>query len=226
MRRADADTLRGSKGDDTLMSGGGNDVLNGGAGVDTLSGAGGNDTIQGAGNDVIAGDLGNDSLPGGAGDDRITFDRLDAWIKGDAARIGSPSMPMPSRAVLLDCSTRPMRRATGSTWLGWAGLDAIAGGADNAFAFIGTAAFGNVAGRLRYAAMSGGLTVQGDLDGMASPTQLLRLGWLAQRDRSPALRRRIAATLRTPRHHRMRRGFPCHGPASPSGSASPPTRIC
>ena len=44
-------------------------------------------------------------------------------------------------------------------------IDAINGGADDAFSFIGSAAFSHTAGELHYVAVSGGLMVSGDVNG-------------------------------------------------------------
>ena len=44
-------------------------------------------------------------------------------------------------------------------------IDAIAGTADDAFAFIGTAAFSNQAGQLRFEAADGLVHIFGDVDG-------------------------------------------------------------
>ena len=46
-----------------------------------------------------------------------------------------------------------------------AAIDAVAGGADNAFSFIGAAAFSGVAGQLRAYSQSGNFFVAGDVDG-------------------------------------------------------------
>ncbi len=44
-------------------------------------------------------------------------------------------------------------------------IDAVSGGVDDAFAFIGTAAFSGTAGELRQAASGGNAIVTGDVDG-------------------------------------------------------------
>ena len=45
------------------------------------------------------------------------------------------------------------------------GIDAIAGGTDDAFAFLGTGAFTGTAGELRYFVYNGNTFVEGDVDG-------------------------------------------------------------
>ena len=49
--------------------------------------------------------------------------------------------------------------------LSLAGIDAIAGGADDAFTFLGTGAFTHTAGELRYDNASGAAVVYGDTNG-------------------------------------------------------------
>jgi hypothetical protein len=44
-------------------------------------------------------------------------------------------------------------------------VDAIEGSGDNAFTFIGTGAFSDTAGELRYVANAEGVTIEGDTDG-------------------------------------------------------------
>ena len=47
-------------------------------------------------------------------------------------------------------------------------IDAIAGGADDAFSFIGKSAFSGIAGQLRYFASGGSAYLAGDTDGDGS----------------------------------------------------------
>lgn len=44
-------------------------------------------------------------------------------------------------------------------------IDAIDGGGDNAFSFIGAGGFTGVAGQLHYVASAGGVTIEGDTNG-------------------------------------------------------------
>jgi hypothetical protein len=46
-------------------------------------------------------------------------------------------------------------------------LDAVNGGADNAFSFIGAGAFTGIAGQLHYVVSLGAVTVEGDTNGDA-----------------------------------------------------------
>lgn len=164
------DELRGQDGDDTLSGGKGNDLLEGGNGIDTLLGGDGDDQMRGgndndllvasAGNDRLNGGKGIDELLGGAGNDGL-FGAEDADImRGGAGRdflmggLGSDTFvysgadiagPLfDSIDVIADFVSAEGDRIDLSL------VDAITGGADNAFSFIGTSAFSNVAGQLRY----------------------------------------------------------------------------
>ena len=122
--------IQGNAQNNSLIGGSGNDVLAGGEGNDTLNGGGGNDALLGnEGNDVLNGGPGLDLLDGGAGADRYVF--------------------IPS-----GMSTTQIDRVYFSTSDGdvidLSLIDAVTGGGDNAFSFIGTNAFSGVAGELRY----------------------------------------------------------------------------
>jgi Ca2+-binding RTX toxin-like protein len=112
-----------------------------GAGDDSLSGA--------AGADLIAGGLGGDTLRGGGGNDVFRY---------DGAADSSPS----ATDLIEDFSTGDR--------IDLGRIDADAGLAgDQAFSFIGSAAFGNHAGELRYENVAGTTwLVQGDTDGDGS----------------------------------------------------------
>jgi ELWxxDGT repeat protein len=119
----------------------GANVLDGGEGDDALYGLGGNDTlIGGIGSDLLDGGLGNDSLAGGAGNDSFLF-RSVAEAHGD---------------VIADFSVAEGDR------LNLRSIDANTSVAGNqAFAWIGVALFGGVAGQLRF---ENGV-LSGDVDG-------------------------------------------------------------
>ncbi len=144
----DNDTLRGGDGADHIDGGNGDDTLEGGAGVDMLIGGNGNDVLHGGagddtllggnGNDVLNGGAGNDVLHGGNGNDRFVFTDLG----------GTDQVTDFRRGDKIDLS----------------GLDAIAGGGDDAFAFIGAGAF-TAAGQLRSYASGGSFFAEGDIDG-------------------------------------------------------------
>jgi len=115
-------------------------------GKDTLLGGGGNDTlIGGYGNDRLVGGNGDDVLSGGTGGDRFVFSDprhgTDRILDFDAAE---------GDRILL-------RKIDADT----------ATAADDAFVFIGDAAFSGTAGELRAKATDGGTVqrIEGDVDG-------------------------------------------------------------
>jgi Ca2+-binding RTX toxin-like protein len=115
--------------------------LDGGEGNDSIFGLGGADTLLGgAGKDRLEGGLGADRLVGGLGADRFVFAAA-ADANGDV--IVDFNRAEGDRVDLRHMDTNP----------GLAG--------DQAFAWIGDAAFSNVAGQLRF---SGGV-LAGDMDG-------------------------------------------------------------
>ncbi|HMR31255.1 MAG TPA: hypothetical protein PKA13_09585 [Geminicoccaceae bacterium] len=131
------DTLWGSDDADRLDGNAGADRLDGGNGTDHLRGGVGNDRLSGGdGADILRGDAGRDSLTGGAGDDTFDFFLTDHSQPGAADRITDFA-----QGDLIDLSR----------------IDAVAGGADNSFVFIGDSRF-TAPGQLR-AYVSGGSTI-------------------------------------------------------------------
>ena len=119
---ADHWTVKGVDGNDRVTTLGGNDTLIGGNGNDALS--------SGGGNDVLRGGAGADILTGGAGNDLFDFNAI-SESKGTA------------RDTITDF-------AQGSDRIDLSDIDPIAGVIGNqAFAFIGEAAFSGKAGQLR-----------------------------------------------------------------------------
>jgi Ca2+-binding RTX toxin-like protein len=136
-------TLLGS----SAINGTGNTVANtliGNAGNNTLSGLGGNDTLNGAaGNDLLIGGAGRDAMLGGNNADTFDFNSV------------AETLPA-TRDVIMDFS-----RGQGDK-IDLSNIDArvdLAG--DQAFTFIGTAAFTGIDGQLR----QGGSVIQGDVNG-------------------------------------------------------------
>lgn len=129
----------GADGADKLYGYGGADTLLGGAGADSLYGGGAIDQIYGgAGRDILRGDLGNDVF----------------WFDdGDYSGITNAA------------ADRIVDFGQGFDKIDLSLTDAVAGGADNAFSFIGTAAFGNVAGQLRFEQSLGVTLILGDTNG-------------------------------------------------------------
>jgi len=135
------DTLNGGNHDDTLNGGGGSDTLNGDSQKDVLNGGAGNDFLWGgSGNDVLNGGAGNDMMAGGDDKDIFAFSEI-----GGADRITD----FQRGAEKIDLSA----------------IDAVAGGADNAFSFIGASSFSGVAGQLRSYTDAGNKYVAGDVNG-------------------------------------------------------------
>lgn len=135
----------------TLISAGnGNDQLLGGSGDNRLFGGAGDDWLSGGGGaDMLVGGAGLDSMTGGSGADQFAFN------PGDFAASILPSQ--------VDRIT-DFSRADGDK-INLSPIDAITGGSDNAFSFIGNAAFSGVAGQLRYDYAGSDTMVFGDING-------------------------------------------------------------
>ena len=123
--------------------------LSGGQGHDSLYGNAGANVLQGwNGNDLLVGRTGKDTLTGGAGADRFSFTALgDSVVGANADRITDFSHAQGDRIDL-------------------AAIDArftVAG--NQAFSFIGAAAFTGVAGQLHYWHDAGRTIVSGDVNG-------------------------------------------------------------
>jgi Ca2+-binding RTX toxin-like protein len=123
-------------------------ILTGNTGKNALSGLGGDDgLIGGGGDDRLTGGAGRDTLTGGAGADRFVF------AKGDSG--AGPA----TADRIVDFSHNAHDR------IDLGAIDARVTGPDNAFSFIGTKAFGNVAGQLRYEIGDHVTLVSGDTNG-------------------------------------------------------------
>ena len=141
--------LYAGDGYDRVIAGYGDDSVDGGLGEDQLFGGGGQDTILGGdGDDRITGGAKADSLTGGLGADVFYF------VHGGGSRAAGHSGALRGDTIADFVS--------GQDRINLAAIDAdLTVGGDQAFVFIGTAAFAAVAGQLRYA---GGL-LEADLDG-------------------------------------------------------------
>ena len=138
----------------TLVDGGaGNDTITGSAGADTFGGGSGNDVLTGSGgDDRIIGGTGRDTMDGGAGADSFVF----------------TSIADSRRSVQADLITG---FATGTDKIDLSALDAdpLTAG-DQAFLFVGSAAFSHVAGELRVVSSAAGygvLSIDLNGDGLA-----------------------------------------------------------
>lgn len=135
--------ILGASGTDTLSGLDGNDEIRGQTGADTLSG--------GNGTDLLVGGSGVDVMTGGADDDTFRFSTsFESGLGANADRITD--------------------FAPGTDIIDLAGADAdITTSGNQAFAFIGNAAFSSTAGELRYFDDGTDTWVQADIngDGMA-----------------------------------------------------------
>ena len=98
----------------------------------------------GGANDILTGGLGRDTLTGGEGNDIFDFN------------LASESATGANKDVITDF-------LSGSDKIDLSGIDAVAGGSDNAFTYINTGAFTSVAGQLRYDVAT--TTLQCDING-------------------------------------------------------------
>ena len=131
---------------ENAIGGGGDDVISGNSASNLLQGGGGNDRLNGL--------AGTDRSEGGAGADIFVFSAAGHsvfWLRSDGAK-RAPD-------VLTDFTS-------GLDKIDLSAVDANAGTAsDDAFAFIGTAAFSNQAGQLRFETAGGVVHILGDVDG-------------------------------------------------------------
>jgi Ca2+-binding RTX toxin-like protein len=152
------DTLEGEGGNDRVYGNAGDDFVNGGAGNDNVFGGGGNDNVQGgdgadilnghAGNDLIVGGPGNDLLVGGPGADRFLF---------NPGHLGA--------GLSATDRIKDFSHAQGDT-IDLHNLDAnSSAGGNQAFTWIGGAAFSGTAGELRTEVVGNTTYVYGDTDG-------------------------------------------------------------
>jgi Ca2+-binding RTX toxin-like protein len=137
-----ANRMEGASGSDQLTGLGGADVLLGGAGNDNLQGGAGDDTIEGG--------AGRDILVGGGDNDTFVFRAAsESAVGGQRDRINS--FVQGEDKVDIDP------------------IDAMGGGADDDFAFIGNGGFSGsgTQGELRYfqVVSSSQTIVEGDIDG-------------------------------------------------------------
>jgi Ca2+-binding RTX toxin-like protein len=135
--------------DNVLHGSASNNALAGLAGADTIRGGGGRDTLDGgAGADLIDGGVGKDTLTGGTERDVFQF------------RDGDFGATRGLADTITDFSQADAERIQ----LNLVDADTTAGG-NQAFAWIGNAAFTGIAGQLHYAQAGGNTYVEGDTDG-------------------------------------------------------------
>jgi Ca2+-binding RTX toxin-like protein len=125
----------------------------GGAGDDSITGSGGLDRLDGGeGNDILKGERENDSLFGGPGKDRLNggsgTDHLAGGPGADTFifETGGSTVKYPDRIADFEKGDR----------IDLSAIDARPGGVNDAFAFIGSAAFSGRGGELAVRANPGG----------------------------------------------------------------------
>ncbi|RVU03514.1 hypothetical protein EOE18_15450 [Novosphingobium umbonatum] len=156
------ETIYGMDGADAIVGGSGNDTIYGGNGADILYGNAGNDIIYGdAGNDILYGAEGNDTLYGGAGDDR-----LEGGAGADILTGGDGKDQFLFRTTDLGSTDIITDFTHGTDAISLSVIDAnTKTTADDAFTFIGTSAFTNTAGELRYVQSGGNTYIYADVNG-------------------------------------------------------------
>ncbi len=159
------DTLTGIE---NLIGGTGADILTGNDGANVIDGGGGADQLSGGGGaDILIGGGGKDTLQGGAGGDVFRFAVL-ADLPGTTATTTDTILDFSSaQGDLIDLS----------------GIDAIkqTASVNDAFTWIGSAAFSKHAGELRYTVANGVGLVSGDIDGNGVADFAIRI------EKAPAL---------------------------------------
>lgn len=156
-----ANTLTGNRGANALAGGEGKDVLNSKDGNDTLNGDGGDDKLNGGnGDDILYGGAGIDFLTGGAGADTLTGGSEADQFKFDKFMLADG-------LLATDTITDFSGFGGEGDRINLSAIDANGNALDGnqKFAFLGTAAFGGVAGQLRYEQSGGDTHVFGDIDG-------------------------------------------------------------
>lgn len=150
---AGSESLTGTLLDDLIYGLEGDDLIAGDAGNDELRGGYGNDSIfGGAGNDLLMGGSGRDLLTGGSGADLFRF------AEGDFA-----GATLALADVISDFNAAEGDRIDLSA------IDAVQGIGEDAFRFLGNAAFSGAGGELRTTILDGYLVLEGDTtrDGIA-----------------------------------------------------------
>ncbi len=133
------DVIKSGHAPHLIFAGDGADQIRGGNGVDTIFGEGGDDKIWGTG--------GADILTGGLGRDQFRYFSVNDSAIGNADRITDFAIGQ-DRLIFVQIDT-----------------DTLAAG-DQAFAFIGTAAFGATgAAQIRYRTLNNDLVVEADING-------------------------------------------------------------
>ncbi len=147
-----ANTITGNSGANRLDGLIGNDRISAGGGADLLIGGVGNDVLFGGdGNDTLIGGAGIDAMSGGSGSDTFLFQT--ASNTGNTALLADVISTFVATEDVIDLRGIDANRLTTTT--------------NEAFSFIGSAIFGNVAGQLRATLSGVNVTVEWDSNGDA-----------------------------------------------------------
>ncbi|HEX8449410.1 MAG TPA: hypothetical protein VF652_07455, partial [Allosphingosinicella sp.] len=142
------DTISATSTNPALRTSNEEDLVFGRDGHDTLYGMAGDDEIYGeGGNDVLVGGNGADKLSGGLGKDEFTYNAVSESTAAARDLIADFSRSQGDKIVLSGIDSNSL----------------VSG--NQAFTFIGTSAFSNVAGQLRFETSAGITTIFGDVNG-------------------------------------------------------------
>jgi Ca2+-binding RTX toxin-like protein len=169
---ASANFALGANVENLLLTGGADLWAYGNALDNTLSGNSGANKLYGlAGNDTLVAGSGNDWLEGGAGQDRLFGESgADTFVFRDGDFAGLTTSTCDQIKDFTEGTGDKIRLNAVDANTGLAG--------DQAFAFIGSAAFTNTAGELRYEQVSGNTYVSGDTNGDGVADFMIRLDGL------------------------------------------------
>ena len=166
-------TLQGAGNINGTGNGNANIIL-GNTGNNSLSGAGGNDTITGGnGNDVLTGGAGADVLTGSAGNDRFDFNA----VTESGALVAGANVPAFAVRDLINGFAGA--GAAGGDLIDLETIDAVPGGADTDFVFLGVIQnpfpAPTAAGALYLRDEGGETVVYGNIDGDIGPELAIRI---------------------------------------------------
>lgn len=170
--------VMGNVGANRLVGLGGVDFLTGDLGADTLLGGLGNDDLSGGDeNDLLMGQVGNDDVSGDEGDDRLSGGLGRDTLTGDEGQDTFVFATLAHSGITTVSSDTIRDFIQGEDVIDLGGIDAVRGnaGANDAFVFIGGAAFSLVAGQLRYLQSAGSTFVQMDVNGDGVSDSVIKL---------------------------------------------------
>jgi Ca2+-binding RTX toxin-like protein len=145
------ENVSGGAGHDQIFGNSSANILKGNGNIDDLFGLGGNDQLFGG--------VGADALVGGKGADIISTGGSDAAIDSIIyTSLKDSTVAAAGRDTIVDFEV-------GHDLINLIGIDAIKGGNDDAFNFIGVHHFHGTAGELRESFSNGNSIVSGDVDG-------------------------------------------------------------